>query len=75
MPVKLILIILLAVFVSAFTGFNLENKCSLWFFHTFKDLPVVALVIGSFVAGVLVTLPVFFVSKKKKNHDKDIIKK
>lgn len=75
MPVRLILVVILAVFVSAFTGFNLTNKCSLWFFHTFKDLPVVSVVIGSFVLGVVVTLPVSLLSRKKKGRGKDVMEK
>ncbi len=75
MPIKLILVILLAVFVSVFTGLNLDNKCSFWFFHTFKDIPVVALVIGSFIVGVLVALPVSLISRNKKNRDRDVMKK
>ena len=73
MPVKLILVIVLAVFVSVFTGLNLDNKCSVWFFHTFKDIPAVALIFASFIAGVIVTLPVSLISRGKKN--KDMMKK
>ena len=75
MPIKLILVIILTVFVSVFTGLNLENKCSIWFFHTFKDIPVVALVLASFIAGVIVTLPVSLISRRKKDKEKDVLKK
>ena len=57
MPIKLIGAILLAVLVAVLTGFNLSNKCNVWFFHNFLNVPVFALVIGAFVAGVLVALP------------------
>jgi len=60
MPIKLIGAILLAVLVAVLTGFNLSNKCSVWFFHNFLNVPVFALVIGAFVAGVLVALPFTF---------------
>lgn len=66
MSIKLILGVALAVFISLFTGFNLDNKASLWFFHTFKDLPVVALVLGGFVLGVIVTILAFAIGGKKK---------
>lgn len=70
MPIKLIGAVILAVFVAVFTGFNLTNKCDVWLFHTFKDVPVAATIIGSFVVGVLVTLPFTF-AKKKNRKDKD----
>ncbi|MBQ2528855.1 MAG: hypothetical protein II584_01940 [Treponema sp.] len=75
MPIKLILVIALAVFVSVFTGLNLENKCTFWFFHNFKDLPVVAVIFGAFILGVIVTLPVSLISRGRKNRDKDMMKK
>ncbi|MBP5451774.1 MAG: hypothetical protein J6Y16_06020 [Treponema sp.] len=69
MPVKLIGAVILAVFVAVFTGFNLTNKCDVWLFHTFKDVPVAATIIGSFVLGVFVTLPFTFIKRSKKNKD------
>ena len=70
MPLKLIGAVILAVFVAVFTGFNLTNKCDVWIFHTFKDIPVAATIIGSFVLGVLVTLPFTFIKKKNKEEKK-----
>ena len=70
MPVKLIGAVILAVFVAIFTGFNLTNKCDIWIFHTFKDIPVAATIIGSFVLGVFVTLPFTFIRRTKKEEKK-----
>lgn len=69
MPIKLIGAVILAVFVAIFTGFNLTNKCDVWIFHTFKDVPVAATIIGSFVLGVFVTLPFTFIKRSKKSKD------
>ncbi len=74
MPIRMIVVIALVVFASLFTGFNLENKCSVWFFHSFKDLPVVGVILGSFVAGVLVMLPFTF-GKGGRREKKSSIKK
>ncbi|MBP5359763.1 MAG: hypothetical protein J6Y69_11360 [Treponema sp.] len=70
MPVKLIGAVILAVFVAIFTGFNLTNKCDVWLFHTFKDVPVAATIIGSFVLGVFVTLPFTFIKRSGKEGKK-----
>lgn len=71
MPIKLIGAVILAVFVAIFTGFNLTNKCDVWLFHTFKEVPVAATIIGSFVVGVLVTLPFTFIKKKSREEKKE----
>ena len=72
MPIKLIFSLILIVIAASFTGFNLNNRCDLWIFYTFKDVPVFATVIASFVCGVLVTLPFTFGKKAKKNVDKSV---
>lgn len=71
MPFKLIGTIILAVLVAILTGFNLSNKCTIWFFHNFENIPVFAALMGAFIAGVLVTIPFVLVSQKnkKKKHD------
>ncbi|HAM78317.1 MAG TPA: hypothetical protein DCP61_03945 [Treponema sp.] len=74
MPVKLIFSIALMVLVATFTGFNLGNKCDLWIFHTFKDVPVFVTVIASFVCGVLLTLPFTFGKSKKEAVKKALAK-
>ncbi|MBQ5492028.1 MAG: hypothetical protein IIT68_08250 [Treponema sp.] len=66
MPVKLIIAIALMVLVAVLTGFNLDNKCVIWCFHTFENVPVIGAILGSFVAGVLVTLPFTFGKKRGK---------
>lgn len=65
MPLKLIGMIVLMVLVATFTGFNLDNRCNIWFFHTFEHVPVFATILGSFVAGVIVTLP-FTIARRSK---------
>ena len=67
MPIKLIAVLVLVVLVAVFTGFNLENKCTIWFFHSFTDIPVFASLLVSFLAGVVVTLPFTFIKGGKKD--------
>lgn len=66
MPLKLIGILLLVVLVAILTGFNLSNSCTIWFFHSFENIPVFAALLSAFLAGVLITLPFTF-GKKRKN--------
>ncbi|MCI5829486.1 MAG: hypothetical protein UHY90_02475 [Treponema sp.] len=72
MPVKLIGTIILVVLVAILTGFNLANKCTIWFFHNFENIPVFAALLTSFVAGVLVTLPVALLGRKKKDRKNNV---
>ena len=65
MPFKLIGILFLVVLVALLTGFNLSNKCSIWFFHSFEDIPVFAALLSAFLAGVVITLPFTFGKKRK----------
>lgn len=71
MPFKLIGVILFAVLIAVLTGFNLGNTTNFWFFHTFPKVSVFPLMIGSFIAGVVVTLPFTF---GKKNMQKKLEK-
>ncbi|MBP3366793.1 MAG: hypothetical protein J6K96_07360 [Treponema sp.] len=65
MPIKLIGILLLITLVAVLTGFNLSNPCTIWFFHRFENIPVFAALLGSFLAGVIVTLPFTFKKRQK----------
>ena len=65
MPLKLIGLLFLVVLVALLTGFNLSNKCSIWFFHSFEDIPVFAALLSAFLAGVVITLPFTFGKKRK----------
>ena len=65
MPLKLIGILFWVVLVALLTGFNLSNKCSIWFFHSFEDIPVFAALLSAFLAGVVITLPFTFGKKRK----------
>lgn len=66
MPFKLIGILLLVVLVATLSGFNLDNKCSIWFIKTFTDVPVFPALLTAFVAGVIITLP-FTIGKRRKD--------
>lgn len=57
MPLKLIGSLIVAAIAALFTGYNLDNKCDVWIFHTFEQVPVALTIIVSLMAGVLITLP------------------
>lgn len=67
MPFKLIGTLILVVLVAILTGFNLSNKCTIWFFHNYENIPVFAALLGAFIAGVFITIPFAFFAKNKKN--------
>lgn len=76
MPIKLIGILILVVAVALLTGFNLGNKCTIWLFHNFTDIPVFGALLSSFILGVLITLPFTFgktkvVEKKVEKEPKE----
>lgn len=56
MLLKLIGALAVAVTAAVLTGFNLENRCDVWIFHNFTDVPVFYTVLASFIAGVIVTV-------------------
>ncbi len=57
MPIRLIGTLIVAALAAVFTGFNLNNKCDVWLFNTFSDVPVAFTIIISLMAGVIITLP------------------
>jgi uncharacterized integral membrane protein len=69
MPFKLIGTILILILFSVFTGFNLveANRCNVWLFHTFENVPVCLTILLSFTAGLIVMLPFTFHARNKKN--------
>lgn len=75
MPLKLIGILFLVVLVALLTGFNLSNKCSIWFFHSFENIPVFAALLSAFLAGVVITLPFTFGKKRKTDSFSETKKK
>ncbi len=76
MPVRLIFTIILMVLVACFTGFNLTNKCDVWLFNTFKDVPVVVTILISFIAGVVVALFSSLIARTRNAESKsDSLKK
>jgi len=64
--IRVIVFILVFVFFLAFIVLNLENKCDVSFgFTTIKDFPIFLSVLSSFVLGMLVTVPMILLRKKK----------
>jgi uncharacterized integral membrane protein len=60
MPWKLLAFIATMTLVLVFVGFNLENSCDISIvFMTFRQVPVVITILGSFVLGLLAA---FFLS-------------
>lgn len=75
MPLKLIGVIVLLIFVTIFSGVNIDHKCDISFvFYTFKSVPVFMTVIISFVAGAILVLPFTFGNRKKKKNEKSAAK-
>ncbi|MCR5218187.1 hypothetical protein [Treponema sp.] len=56
MLLKLIGILIVAVVVAVLTGFNLDNRCDVWIFHNFENVPVFYTILASFIAGVIITV-------------------
>ena len=55
--VKLAGAVILVVLTAILTGFNLDNRSNVWFFHTFEDVPVFFAILAAFGAGIITTLP------------------
>ncbi len=72
--IKLIFTLLLVVLVAVLTGFNLSNKCTIWFFHNFENIPVFAALLVAFIFGVVITLPFVLFRKKSKTDKKKEMK-
>ncbi len=78
MPVKLVGSLLVAAIAALFTGYNLDNKCDVWIFHTFEQVPVALTIIVSLMAGVIITLPFTFgknAPRKPTEKDMALLKK
>lgn len=71
MPFRLIGTILIVVLVAVLTGFNLSNKCTIWCFHKFEDVPVFASILGAFIAGIIFTFPYAYMKGKSNQQKKD----
>ncbi|MCR4789748.1 MAG: LapA family protein [Treponemataceae bacterium] len=65
--IKLILLIIFAILAVFFIGFNLGETfmCNIWFFHTFENVPVSMVVLISFLAGVILTVPFCLIHRGK----------
>ncbi len=78
MPVKLVGSLIVAAIAALFTGYNLDNRCNVWIFHTFNDVPVAFTIIVSLIAGVVITLPFTFgknAPRKPTEKDMALLKK
>lgn len=81
MIIKLIFFIASIVALAFFTGFNLDNKCNIWFFwKSFENVPVFMNSLISFALGILCALPFAFVRRSRKakeieKKEKDAVKK
>ncbi|UTC68042.1 MULTISPECIES: hypothetical protein [unclassified Treponema] len=72
---KLIYFLLIVLFLGLFAGFNMKNSCDVsLIFYTFENIPVYVSNIFSFLIGLILTIPFFFGSKKKKNKQTKEIK-
>ncbi|MBO4403952.1 MAG: hypothetical protein J5780_01310 [Treponema sp.] len=60
--IKLAGAVILIILTAILTGFNLDNRTSIWFFHTFEDVPVFFALLAAFVAGIITVLPFVFKS-------------
>lgn len=68
MNLKLIYFLLIVLFFGLFAGFNMKNSCDVsLIFYTFENVPVYVSNIFSFLIGLILTIPFFFGSKKKKS--------
>jgi hypothetical protein len=57
-PWKLIVVVIVAVLLALFIGFNLNNKCEISFvFGRVADVPVYFTILLSFIAGLAAALP------------------
>jgi|WetSurMetagenome_2_1015567.scaffolds.fasta_scaffold1171793_1 uncharacterized integral membrane protein len=70
MPFKMIGTVIILVLLSLFTGFNIDNRCNVWLFHTFENVPVFITILVSFLAGLVVMIPFMF--GRRRITDKDI---
>lgn len=74
--VKLVATIIGIVLLAFFTGFNLNNKCDVFFFYTtFKNVPVFITVFISVAVGILATLPIALFGKKRKETPEEVREK
>ena len=64
---KLIYFLFIVLFLGLFAGFNMKNSCDIsLIFYTFENVPVYVSNIFSFLIGLILTIPFFFGSKRKK---------
>ena len=68
MPWRLIMLIVIIAVLLSFIGFNLSNTCDISLgFKTFHSVPVYLTIFGSFLLGMICSLPfIIFGSLKKE---------
>lgn len=67
MIAALLILIVIVVFLAFLIGFNITNTCTIWFFKTYENVPVVTLVFIAFAAGVVMALLVVLFAKLKNS--------
>jgi uncharacterized integral membrane protein len=76
MPFKLIGFIVILVFVTIFSGFNLDNRCDInLIFHTFAGVPISFSLLLAFTAGMVIMLPYAFARRLRGKTDPKIKEK
>ncbi len=70
MPVRLIFTIILMIIAACFTGFNLSNKCDVWLFYTFKNVPVALTILVAFLAGLFAGIISMLAARAKNAESK-----
>ena len=72
MPWRLIVIIVIFAVFLCFIGFNLTNTCDISLgFKTFQNVPVYLTIFGSFILGMVGSLPFIIFGSLKKSPKKE----
>ena len=68
MPWRLIMVIVIVAILLSFIGFNLSNTCDISLgFKTFPNVPVYLTIFGSFLLGMICSLPFIIFGSQKKD--------
>ena len=72
MPWRLIMIIVIVAILLSFIGFNLTNTCDISLgFKTFPNVPVYLTIFGSFLLGMICSLPFIIFGSPKKDKESE----
>jgi len=65
--IRLIIFIVIFALFLGFIVLNLENRCDISLgFMTLNEIPVFLSALSSFIAGMLITIPLVLLARKKK---------